>query len=144
MTTKDRARRFASSVARGAFARTATILGYLILRRAWRRYTLSAGHSGPEEAAPMRKVPTIAFRGSKGNKRAYAKGTSLDVWEIVEAYKYMGPERMIRESDLSKEEIDVAIGYYRKHPAEIDQRIEENRRSEDEWRKLYPDVFASQ
>ncbi len=92
----------------------------------------------------MNEIPRIAFRGSDGDRRAYLKGTSLDVWEIVEAYKAMRPERLLAEGDLSKHELATALVYYRQHINEIDRRIEENRRSEDEWRELYPDVFTTQ
>lgn len=91
----------------------------------------------------VNEIPRIAFRGSGEDRRAYLRGTSLDVWEIVEAYKAMGPERLLAEGDLSKYELATALVYYRQHINEIDQRIEENRRSEDEWRELYPDVFTA-
>lgn len=149
MANNDRVWRLAKLATRVAIAYSAITLSHYILRRtrlaskAQRRYAVSAGRGSSEGSAPIRRVPTIAFRGSKSNKRAYVKGTSLDVWEIVEAYKYMGPERLRKESDLSEDEIAVAISYYKKHPAEIEERIEDNRRPEEEWRKLYPDVFAA-
>lgn len=105
------------------------------------RVSSSRDYAG--RAAHVDKVPTIAFRGFGKDRRACVRGTALDVWEIVEAYKSMGLERLLAESDLSRHELAAALIYYRQHPDDIDRRIAENRRSEDEWRELYPDVFAA-
>jgi len=40
-----------------------------------------------EEALKARLVPGIAFRGDDYNRRAWLIGTSMDVWQVLEAYK---------------------------------------------------------
>ncbi len=92
------------------------------------------------EEVRTHKFPGIAFRGSEGDRRAWLLGTALDVWQIIEAYRAMGSERLLEEGDLSEEEIGLALEYYETHPEEIDEAISINRRSEREWHELYPDV----
>jgi hypothetical protein len=78
-----------------------------------------------DEAMRCRRFPGIAFRGSDWARRAWVIGTSLDVWEIVEAF-----ERQIK----------VALAYHDEYREEIDAAIEENRRPLDDLRRAYPTI----
>jgi len=93
-----------------------------------------------EEAARTERHPGIAFRGAEGSRRAWVPGTALDVWEIVAAYGEMGRERVLEESSVSGDRLDAALAYYKAHPDEIDQKIEENDRPPEYWRELYPNL----
>lgn len=95
-----------------------------------------------EEMARMRKFPGIAFRGPVHDRRAWIVGSALDVWEVIEAYKVMGLERVLREGDLPEQKARLALQYYEAYSEEIDRAISENRRTEEEWRGLYPNVFT--
>ncbi len=99
-----------------------------------------------EEALKARLVPGIAFRGDDYNRRAWLMGTSLDVWQAVEAYKDFDEdlERAVAETDLTAREMWTAVTYYERFPEEIDDFIALNRRSLAELRAEYPqaDVIA--
>jgi uncharacterized protein (DUF433 family) len=93
-----------------------------------------------EEALKTRLVPGIAFRGDDHNRRAWVMGTSLDVWQVVEAYKDFDEDfdRMVLETDLTKRELRTALSYYQRFPREVDEHIELDRRSVAELRAAYP------
>lgn len=99
-----------------------------------------------EEALKTRLIPGIAFRGDDYNRRAWVIGTSLDVWQVVEAYQDFDEdlERMVVETDLTKRELRTALSYYQRFPQEIDEFIKLDRRSIAELRVAYPhaDVIA--
>lgn len=93
-----------------------------------------------EEALKIRTVPGIAFRGDDYNRRAWLIGTSLDVWQVIEAYKDFSEslDRVIAETDLSERELRTALSYYGRFPQEIDDFIALNRRPLTELRAEYP------
>jgi hypothetical protein len=93
-----------------------------------------------EEAARTERHPGIAFRGSKDSRRAWVPGTGLDVWEIVAGYEEMGRKRVLKESSIPEDRLDVALAYYEAHPEEIDQKIETNSRPPEYWRERYPNL----
>jgi uncharacterized protein (DUF433 family) len=84
----------------------------------------------PEESLKARTVPGIAFRGDDCNRRAWLVGTSLDVWQVIEAYKDFGEnfDRAITETDLTERELRTALTYYGRFPHEIDDLIALDRR----------------
>src|ERR1700682_1922753 len=83
-----------------------------------------------EEALKARLVPGIAFRGDDYNRRAWLIGTSLDIWQVVEAYKDYDEdfERAVAETDLTERELRTAVSYYERFPQEIDEFIALDRR----------------
>ena len=92
-----------------------------------------------EEAAKARLFPGIAFRGSP--RRAWAIGSGLDVWEIMELLRSYGDdeERLRTYHPLVGEShIRVARVYAERFPEEIEFFLEENRRPLDELLSLYP------
>jgi hypothetical protein len=99
-----------------------------------------------EEALKARLVPGIAFRGDDYNRRAWLIGTSLDVWQVVEAYQDFARdfERTIAETDLTERELRTALAYYERFPQEVDDFIALNRRPLAQLRADYPhaDVIA--
>jgi hypothetical protein len=99
-----------------------------------------------EEALKARLVPGVAFRGDDYNRRAWLMGTSLDVWQVVDAYKDFDEdlERAVAETDLTVRELRTALSYYERFPDEIDDFIALNHRSLAELRAEYPhaDVIA--
>jgi hypothetical protein len=95
-----------------------------------------------KEMARMSRFPGLAFRGPVQDRRAWVIGTALDVWEVVEAYKAMGLESLLQEGDLSEPKVRLALQYYEAHPEEINRILAENRRTEEEWHRLYPEVFT--
>lgn len=93
-----------------------------------------------EEALKARTVPGIAFRGDDYNRRAWLIGTSLDVWQAIEAYKDFGEslDRVIAETDLSERELRTALSYYGRFPREIDDFIALNQLSLTELHAEHP------
>jgi uncharacterized protein (DUF433 family) len=99
-----------------------------------------------EEALKARLVPGIAFRGDDYDRRAWLIGTSMDVWQVLEAYKDFDEdfERTVAETDLTARELRAAVSYYERFPQEIDDFITLDRRPLAELRAEYPhaDVIA--
>lgn len=94
-----------------------------------------------EESIRTRRFPGIGFRGAEHSRRAWAIGTALDVWEIVELYKGRGRERLIAEHDVSERQLDLALSYYETYPREIEEALKENARTPEEWHELYPAII---
>ena len=111
-----------------------------------RRSKGSVVESLAEEALKARLIPGVAFRGDDYNRRAWVIGTSLDVWQIVEAYEDFerDVDRMVTETDLTKRELRTAVSYYERFPEEIDAFIGLNRRPLADLRAEHPhaDVIA--
>jgi hypothetical protein len=94
-----------------------------------------------EEAARMRRFPGIAFRGPEHARRAWLRGTALDVWEVIEAYKDLGSlEAMLEVGDVPERPLQLALAYYEHYPAEIDQAVAENQVPEAALHTLYPSI----
>jgi hypothetical protein len=93
-----------------------------------------------EEALKVRLVPGVAFRGDDYDRRAWLIGTSLDVWQAIEAYQDFGEDfdRTIGETDLTERDLRTALGYYQRFPQEIDDFIALDRRPLAELRAEYP------
>lgn len=96
-----------------------------------------------EEAARMRRFPGVAFRGPEHDRRPWILSTALDVWQVIEAYEDMGEARLLEEGDLSGRSLSLALAYWKEYPEEVDEAIALNRRSEEEWRALYPGLIRA-
>ncbi len=96
-----------------------------------------------QETARARRFTGVSFRGPSHDRRAWVGWAGLDVWEVVEAYKAMGYEELLREGEIPKKALDVSLGYYEAFPAEIDRAVSENRRASQDWHELFPDVIPS-
>lgn len=94
-----------------------------------------------EETARSRRFPGIAFRGDDARRRAWVIGSGLDVWEIAEmADEFGSEERLVRETHLTERQVRSALAYREQYPDEINEAIEENRRTPEELGSLYPFV----
>lgn len=93
-----------------------------------------------EESIRTRLFPGIGFRGAEHSRRAWVIGTALDVWEILELYEGKGRERLLSEHNVSESQLGLSLSYYETYPREIDQALEENDRTPEEWHELYPSV----
>ena len=94
-----------------------------------------------EEAARTRLFPGIAFRGPETDRRAWLPGAGYDVWEVIEAYKGIGPVRLRAERDLPERELALVLAYYEAYPAEIDAAVAANDLSGEDLERLYPHLF---
>ena len=94
-----------------------------------------------EEAARTRLFPGIAFRGPEHDRRAWLPGAGYDVWQVIEAYKGVGPVRFREEGDISDRHLGLALAYYEAYPAEIDEALAANDLSGEDLETLYPDLF---
>jgi hypothetical protein len=95
-----------------------------------------------EEAARMRRFRGIAFRGPDDDRRAWLPGAGFDVWQLIEAYRGVGPIRFREEGDVPEEQLALALAYYAEYPEEIAEAIAANDESGEELEALYPDLFA--
>jgi hypothetical protein len=93
-----------------------------------------------EEVVRARRFVGIAFRGPADNRRAWIPWAGLDVWEIVEDLEEMGCDLLAKEGDIPKKALDLALAYYQAYPEGVDWAIKENRRSPEEWQRLFPHV----
>ena len=94
-----------------------------------------------EESIRTRRFPGIGFRGPEHSRRAWVIGTGLDVWEVVELYKGKGRERLLSEHNVSERQLDLALSYHEAYPREIDEALEENARTPEEWRQVSPSML---
>lgn len=114
----------------------------LLVREEGRRYRRSRSavvEELAEEAAKMRLFPGIAFRGNP--RRAWAIGSGLDVWEIVELDRaYGGDEAALRKDHplVSERHLQLARAYADRFPDEIASFMDEGRRPLAELLSLYP------
>ena len=94
-----------------------------------------------EESIRTRRFPGIGFRGPEHARRAWVIGTGLDVWELVELYEGKGKEILLSEHNISERQLELALSYYEVYPREIDEALEENARSPEEWHEISPSVI---
>ncbi len=92
------------------------------------------------EAERSRRYPGIGFRGPDWSRRAWVLGTSLDVWELIQAFQDSGAdaEAMLAGSELVRRQLEIALAYYREFQAEIDEAIVANRTPIERLREEYP------
>lgn len=98
-----------------------------------------------EDAAKMRLFPGIAFRGSP--RRAWAIGSGLDVWEIIELDRaYGGNERALRKAHplVSERHLRLARAYAERFRDEIGVFLADSRRPLEEMLSLYPFLERAQ
>jgi hypothetical protein len=93
-----------------------------------------------EEAAKARLFPGIAFR--DGNpRRAWAIGSGLDVWQIIELVRsYKDDEESLRADHplVTDSHLRLACAYADRFPEEIEALIEANHPPLDQLLELYP------
>jgi hypothetical protein len=97
-----------------------------------------------EESAKLRLFPGIAFRGTP--RRAWAIGSGLDVWEIVELLRsYAGDATRLHHSHplVSDRHLRLARAYAERFPEEIEPFLEESRRPLAALLSLYPFLATS-
>ena len=94
-----------------------------------------------EEALRARMFPGVAFRGEDWERRPWVIGTAFDVWQVVDAHRDVGSvEGMVATGNLSERQVRLALAYYERFPAEIDEAIAQNRRPIAQLRDEYPFV----
>lgn len=94
-----------------------------------------------EEGERMKKHPGIGFvSGDEGERRAWVRGTGLDVWELIEMYRIEGRETLFSAHPVSERQLDAALTYYEEYPEEIDGAIEENSRPPEYWMERFPEL----
>ena len=93
-----------------------------------------------EEAAKTRLFPGIAFR--DGNpRRAWAIGSGLDVWQIIELMRsYEEDEESLRADHplVTDSHLRLARAYADRFPEEIEALIQANHPPFEELLELYP------
>lgn len=93
-----------------------------------------------EETERARRFTGIAFRGPAHDRRAWMPWSGMDVWEVIEAHDKLGYEELPDENEIPKKALDLALTYYAAYPKEVDLALAENRRTPEEWQRLYPHV----
>lgn len=83
----------------------------------------------------MRETPGIVFADGAAGRRARIAGTGIDVFELIKAYYELGQdENKLREALdwLTEAQLKAALSYYRANPLEIDARLREEERLEEQ------------
>lgn len=93
-----------------------------------------------EENERMNRHPGIGFSGDGDSRRAWVRGTGLDVWELIEMYQIEGRETLLSAHPVSERQLEAALGYHEEYPEEIDAAIEENSKPLEYWQEKYPDL----
>jgi hypothetical protein len=85
-----------------------------------------------EEAVRTEELPGIVFRTGPAGRRAGLAG-GPDVWEVVRDVLAGPTERssaiahVVATTDLTEDQVRLALAYYTAHPDEIDARLAEER-----------------
>ncbi len=101
------------------------------------------------EAEKMALVPGITFIDGTLDRVPRIDGTGLEVWEVIDAYLRLGRnERKLRHyfhNWLASEQVSAALAYYRLFPEEVDGRLVEEMRIEEEFTRTgaVPPHYAS-
>lgn len=91
------------------------------------------------EGLKMRLFPGIGFYGDDWDRRAWVRGTNLDVSEIVDlSRQFDSPSDLTSHFNVNEAQINLALAYYKRFSAEIDRRIAVNRVSLEELRRDFP------
>ena len=97
-----------------------------------------------EEALRTQLFPGIAFRGTDWDRRPWVIGTAFDVWQLIEAHRDLGSvEAMVTEGGVTEHQVKLALAYFERFPAEVDEAIALNRRSLAELRARFPFIDVS-
>jgi hypothetical protein len=92
-----------------------------------------------EEAMRTRRFPGIAFRGDDAGRRPFVIGTGLDIWEICQlADEFPSIEELEGETHLVERQTRLALAYREQYPDEIQQAIDQNSLTPEQWLELYP------
>ena len=85
-----------------------------------------------EEGVRSIELPGIVFRPGPTGRRAGLHG-GPDVWEIVRDVQHARAARardpiavVVGSTDLSEEQVRLALAYHRRYPADVDLRIAAN------------------
>ncbi len=93
-----------------------------------------------EESERMSRHQGIGFSDSEDARRAWVRGTGLDVWELVEMYRLEGRETLLSAHPVSERQLEAALRYHEEFPEEIEKIIEENSQPLEYWQEKYPNV----
>lgn len=96
-----------------------------------------------EESIRNRRFPGIGIRGAEHSRRAWVIGTALDVSELMERYQGKGREKLLSEHNVPERQLDLALSYHEAYPREIDEALEDNARTPEEWRKISPSAIPA-
>jgi hypothetical protein len=112
--------------------------------RRTRRSKSSIVESLTDEAIRMRRFAGISFRGEDAARRPWVIGSGLDIWEIIQMLDDFGSiEHLTEETHLTVPQVRLAVAYRDNYPEEINEAIEQNRRTPAAWHELYPFIELS-
>lgn len=99
-----------------------------------------------DEAERCRRYPGIAFRGTEGRRRSWLLGCGLDIWELIWMLEDYSSREALMEAHpaVEKHHIRIAEAYHREFPREIDDKISDNHRPLEEWKREFPFVEIRQ
>jgi hypothetical protein len=98
-----------------------------------------------EETARMKLFPGIAFRGAKGERRAYVVGTGFDVSQIVDAERTFDLAQSMVGGDgaAAERHVRLALAYYERFPEEIEAAIAAHAHEPAESDEGFPFIVVS-
>ena len=93
----------------------------------------------------MQRFPGIGFRTGEMGRRAYAQGSHLDVWQIIENLQaFGGIEELCKDTHLTRRQVELALAYYDAYPDEIDSKIAANQITLEEARRRLPGLLIEE
>jgi uncharacterized protein (DUF433 family) len=95
-----------------------------------------------EEALRQAEFAFIEFRPSPAGRQAYLKGSRITVWQIVMYARDVGrnADRIAELLGIPPNRVSAALAYAAAYPAEIEAALADLDRSEDELRRLIPNL----
>src|SRR5437764_229789 len=96
-----------------------------------------------EEGIRRRHFPQIELRDTAGGRVAYLKGTRLAVyWIVQQVPKAGGAERVARDFEISRPQVNAALAYAAAFAAEIELDAEEAEANQ-RWLELQESAWRS-
>jgi uncharacterized protein (DUF433 family) len=107
---------------------------------AFRRTRAELAREWAQERLDEMDFPCLEFRSNSAGRFAVVRGTRLAVWHIALLARTLGwGQALAAHLEILPEAASSALGYYRRHKAEIDALIEANQENRfDQVKQKFP------
>ena len=94
---------------------------------AFRRPRAELAREWAQERLDLMDFPCLEFRSNSTGRFAVVRGTRLAVWQMALLARTLGwGQALVAHLEILPEAASSALGYYRRHKAEVDALIEAN------------------
>ena len=107
---------------------------------AFRRPRAELAREWAQERLDLMDFPCLEFRSNSRGRFAVVRGTRLAVWQMAVLARTLGwGDALAGHLEILPEAVSSALGYYRRHKAEVDALMEANQESGfDQLKQKFP------